>query len=138
MQSSKSSSHYKEVADGDTLVSVPAFDAEGNPRPKRVSLDILLAAIGIRPNEQEPGLAVISQAQSELLALGELASRIGPDTDEPPDVSHMGIALIGISRRLDVAVELFDAMQTARRADEGGSDSTEAPTSGANDGDESS
>jgi hypothetical protein len=114
----------------DTLISVPTFDAEGNPRSRRVRLDVLLGAVGIDLKEVEPGLAVITQAQSEILALGELASRIGPDTDEFPDISHLGIALIGISRRLDVAVELFDSMQTARRTDEGDDDSTESPTSG--------
>jgi hypothetical protein len=103
-----------------SFVSVPAFDAEGNPRPKRVNLDTLLEAVGIGPNEAEPGLAVITQAQSELLALGELAAQIRPDTDESPDISHMGVALIGISRRLDVALELFDSIQAARRAGEAG------------------
>jgi hypothetical protein len=115
---------------GVTRVPVPAFDAEGNPRPRRVRLETLLEAVGIGPNEREPGLPVITQAQSEIIALGELASRIGPDTDELPDISHMGIALIGISRRLDVAIELLDSSQTARRTDEGDDDSTEAPTSG--------
>lgn len=134
------SAHRNPRRDGKTRVSVPAFDAEGNPRPKRVNLDTLLAAVGIGPNEPEPGLAVITQAQSEVRALGELASYIDPDTQDPPDISHLGFALIGISRRLEVAVELFDSSQTARRADDDGEDSTEAPTSGeeppASDGDE--
>jgi hypothetical protein len=108
-------------------ITVPAFDVEGNPRPRRVRLETLLKAVGIGPNELEPGLTVITQAQSEIMAFGELASQIGPDTDEPPDISHMGIALIAISHRLDVAVELFDPIPSGRRADE--DDGPEAPRS---------
>lgn len=90
-------------------------------------LETLFKAVGIDPNELEPGLAVITQARTEIMALGELASQIRPDTHAPPDISHMGIALIGISNRLDIAVELFVSHRTGRRADE--DDSTEAPRS---------
>lgn len=116
--------------DGNPRVAVPAFDAKGDPRPKRVNLNTLLMAVGISPHEPEPGLAVLTQAQSELRALGELASQIGQDADESPDISHLGITLLGIYRRLDVAAELFDSSQTARRAGEDGDDSAEAPASG--------
>lgn len=119
--------HPNPPKEGDVWISVPAFDVEGNPRPQRVRLETLFKAVGIDPNELEPGLAVITQAQTEIMALGELASQIRPDTHPPPDISHMGIALIGISNRLDIAVELFVSLRTGRRADE--DDSTEAPRS---------
>src|SRR5262245_37197350 len=101
--------------DEDILVPVPAFDPEGNPCPKRVSLDVLLRGVGIDRDGWDPALAIVVQAQTELRVFAELASQLGPD-HRVEDLSELGFALEDICRRLDIAHELLDRPQNARGA----------------------
>jgi hypothetical protein len=93
-------------AEGGTLVSIPASDAESPPF-KRVTLGTLLLAVGIKPGEDRPAQAVLSQAQSEIKALADLAWAVGEE-GEDVDFAELGSSLTGINRRLDVVGELFD------------------------------
>jgi hypothetical protein len=105
----------------DILVPVPAFDAKGNPRPKMVSLDVLLRAVGIYDETWDPALSVIVQAQTELKAFAALATHVGPENSEVVDLTELGFALADISQRLELAHELLGKPQNVRGTAGGGS-----------------
>jgi len=109
--------------DEDVFVPVPAFDAEGNPCPKRLKLGVLLRGVGINQDGWDPALSIIVQAQTELRAFAELASQLGPAHCGVEDLSELGFALEDICRRLDIAHELLGRPQNAN--DPGGAE--EAP-----------
>ena len=99
---------------GDPLVTIAALDSEGHPRPRWIPLSILLRGVGIGTHSSEPGVAVIAQAQCELRALAQLARNLGTSDGEDIDFADLGLALEGISHRLEVASEIFDAIQEIR------------------------
>jgi hypothetical protein len=101
------------VDEAEAFVTIQAFDAEGNPHPKSISLEVLLRAVGICPEEPEPGLAVLANAQGDLGALAELASRI--EGEPSVNVAELGWALENIHHRLDLVAELFDPIRAGVR-----------------------
>jgi hypothetical protein len=96
-----------------TRVSIPTFGAEGNPLTKSIRVDTLLRGVGIDPHTPSPEAAIVSGVEDDLLALAELC-----DLAQDTNLSLPGMAglLEGAARRLGVATELLDTMQTARRA----------------------
>jgi hypothetical protein len=113
----------------DPLVTIPAFDNQGNPRPRWISLSTLLRGVGIDANTSEPGVAVIAQAQCEIRALAQLSLNLGTHDGEDIDFAHLGLALEGISYRLEVASEIFDSIQEVRLSKASRTSAEEPPAS---------